>query len=157
MPLVGGLPDSIINDLQQLYLEIDGSTGNGLSKQQLIQILASFDLALSEHELKELMSELVDVSDQDAQSGKLDFAAFCTLMTRQLGDKTIDAELREAFGSFDKDGDSRISDADLHSAFKSILNQNLTTEEVSEMMTEIDISSQGAITYPDFAKVLTSK
>lgn len=57
-----------------------------------------------------------------------------------------DDELREAFKVFDKDGDGLISPAELRGVMSG-LGENLTNEEVEEMIKEADIDGDGQVNY----------
>ncbi len=78
----------------------------------------------TEAELKQMISEV----DADG-NGLIDFAEFVTLLARKMNNSDKDAEIREAFNVFDKDGSGKISKDELRSIMKS-LGEDLTDEEV---------------------------
>ena len=64
-----------------------------------------------------------------------------------------DEDLREAFNTFDKDGDGVISVAEL-STVMSDLGETTTNTEIMEMMNEADEDGDGQINYQEFVKVI---
>lgn len=79
----------------------------------------------TEGELQQMIREV----DADG-NGLIDFAEFVTLMARKMNNTDKDAEIREAFNVFDKDGSGKISSDELRQIMKS-LGEDLTEEEVS--------------------------
>ena len=65
-------------------------------------------------------------------------------------------ELVEAFRVFDRDGNGFISAAELRSV-KNGLGENLTDEDVDEMIRDADIDGDGQINYEEFVKMMVSK
>lgn len=68
------------------------------------------------------------------------------MMSRKVQDADTEAELREAFAVFDKDGDGFIGATELQSVM-SQLGENLTLEEVHSMIREADQDGDGRINY----------
>ena len=62
-------------------------------------------------------------------------------------------ELVEAFRVFDRDGNGFISAAELRSV-KNGLGENLTDEDVDEMIRDADIDGDGQINYEEFIENL---
>lgn len=67
-------------------------------------------------------------------------------MAKRLQDVDEEAELREAFKVFDKDGSGSISKAELKLVMEN-LGEKLTGEEIDEMMAEADKDGNGEIDY----------
>lgn len=67
-------------------------------------------------------------------------------MSRKLNDVDSEEELREAFKTFDKDGNGRISAAELRHVMTN-LGEKLTDEEVDEMIREADLDGDGEVNY----------
>ena len=64
--------------------------------------------------------------------------------------------IQEAFQVFDKDGNGFISAAELRQAMKN-LGEELTEEEVDEMIRESDIDGNGQVNYVEFIDMMTNK
>lgn len=79
-------------------------------------------------------------------NGTIDFPEFLTMMSRKLNDIDSEEELREAFKTFDRDGNGRISAAELRHVMTN-LGEKLTDEEVDEMIKEADLDGDGEVNY----------
>lgn len=102
----------------------------------------------TEAELQQMISEV----DADG-NGLIDFAEFVTLMARKMNNTDKDAEIREAFNVFDKDGSGKISSEELRHIMKS-LGEDLTEEEIHQMIREADTNGDGEIDYEEFVRML---
>ncbi|KAJ2784375.1 hypothetical protein H4R18_001179 [Coemansia javaensis] len=67
-----------------------------------------------------------------------------------------DAELREAFNVFDKDGNGSISRSELRQVMAS-LGENLTEDEINAMFNEADTNRDEAISFPEFKVMMKGK
>merc|ERR1712080_498753 len=86
--------------------------------------------------------------------GTLDFSEFLSLMTRNMKDADDDEELAQAFKHFDRDRDGFIDAQDLRTTMAS-LGENLTKEEVDEMIREGDIlDTDGKLNVMEFVNVM---
>lgn len=79
-------------------------------------------------------------------NGTIDFPEFLTMMSRKLSDVDSEEELREAFKTFDRDGNGLISAAELRHVMTN-LGEKLTDEEVDEMIREADLDGDGQVNY----------
>jgi len=76
----------------------------------------------------------------------MDFPEFCTLMARKMKDTESEKEIMEGFRVFDKDGNGFIKADELKKVMEN-LGENLTDEEIDEMIGEADIDEDGKINY----------
>ena len=75
---------------------------------------------------------MVELYDKD-HSGTIDFHEFLAIMIKKMGETDKKEALDEAFLLFDKDGDGDITFDDLKAVAEE-LNENLTDEEITEML-----------------------
>ncbi|EXJ55571.1 calmodulin [Cladophialophora yegresii CBS 114405] len=93
----------------------------------------------SDSELQDMINEV----DAD-HSGSIDFDEFLKMMSTTVKAQDFAHETRAAFNVFDKDGSGTISADELRQVMKS-LGENLTDEEIDEMIREADKDSNGTI------------
>ena len=102
----------------------------------------------SEAELQDMINE-VDIDG----NGTIDFKEFLGLMARKMRDNDSEEELIEAFKVFDRDGNGLISNVELQHVMTS-LGENVTMDEVDEMIKEADLDGDGYINYEEFVKMI---
>ena len=68
------------------------------------------------------------------------------MMIGKMSEVDTAAEIREAFSIFDKDGNGLITAAELKHVMRS-LGENLTQEQVDEMIREADLNGDGMIDF----------
>jgi centrin-1 len=89
----------------------------------------------------------------DGDSVFIDFNQFQELMAQKIFARKPDDEIDQAFALFDKDEDNAVSFDDLKRITEE-LGENLTEQELLDMIKEADRAKKGAITKDDFVRVL---
>jgi centrin-1 len=89
----------------------------------------------------------------DGDSVFIDFNQFQELMAQKIFARKPDDEIDLAFTLFDKDEDNAVSFDDLKHITEE-LGENLTEQELLDMIKEADRAKKGAITKDDFVRVL---
>merc|ERR1711877_55748 len=146
----------------------------GLSEDEVEEIKEAFDLfdndgsgAISVSELTGAMKSLgFDVkhavvynmvSDLDADgSGEIEFGEFLEVMTAKLSDKNTKEEIDRVFKLFDKDRNGTLEADDLSRVCKE-LGEDVSEEDVREIIQRADLDGDGVVGLQDFYNVLTKK
>lgn len=90
---------------------------------------------------------LIALSVLQIGNGTIEFPEFVAMMAKKQQDGGDQEEdLREAFKVFDKDGNGQISQSELKQVMLS-LGENLTEDEIEEMVLEADIDGDGQVNY----------
>merc|ERR1711892_257651 len=83
-----------------------------------------------------------------------------SVVADMIGDKELDelhnAELKEAFDAFDKDGSGAISAEELLGVMRA-MGQNPTEDEVLNLMLEADLDGNGTIEFMEFRELMKEK
>ena len=79
-------------------------------------------------------------------NGEIDFDEFLQMMSWKIKCSDEEAEIRDAFEVFDKDGNGFISAQELRQVMAS-LGEKLSEEELDEMMREADVDGDGQINF----------
>uniref|UniRef100_A0A1B0GP73 EF-hand domain-containing protein n=1 Tax=Phlebotomus papatasi TaxID=29031 RepID=A0A1B0GP73_PHLPP len=89
-------------------------------------------------------------------SGKLDFDAFCRVAGRfaEEDDEALQKELKEAFRLYDKEGNGYIPTSSLREILAA-LDDQLTSDQLNEMIAEIDTDSSGTVDFDEFMEMMT--
>ena len=96
--------------------------------------------------------QMINVVDADGD-GTIDFEEFIELMEIRMNDSDEEQDIIEVFKVFDGDGNGYITAAELRHVMTN-LEEELTEEEVDEMINEADIDGDGQISYNEFKKMM---
>lgn len=100
------------------------------------------------------LQDMINEVDCDG-NGTMDFPEFLSCMARKMKDTDGEEEICEAFKVFDRDGSGCISAAELRHVMSN-LGENLSDEELDEMLKEADADDSGRINYEEFIKMMMS-
>lgn len=142
-----------------------------LSEEQKADIKEAFDLfdnlgtgtidtkelkvairALGFEPKKEEIKKMIQEVDSEG-TGKLSFENFLRLMTQKMTEKDSKEEIMKAFRLFDDDETGTISFKNLKRVAKE-LGENLTDEELQEMIDEADCDGDGEINQDEFLRIM---
>jgi len=127
--------------------------GKGVIGTNMVaSLLRTMGQTFEEKDLRGLIEEI----DQDG-SGELEFDEFLGLAARFLVEEDAEAmqeELREAFRLYDKEGNGYINVSDLREILRA-LDDNISEDELDEMITEIDTDGSGTVDFDEFMEVMT--
>jgi Ca2+-binding EF-hand superfamily protein len=103
----------------------------------------------TKQELEDMLNE-VDID----KNGTIDFDEFVALMGQKFQNRDTEEELQLAFKVFDKNNDGFISHSELKQMMHN-LGENLTDDQIAEMIREADIDGDGQINYNEFLKMMS--
>ena len=142
------LTEDKINEFKEAFEIFDKDKDGYITTKELGDIMKNLGQTPSEAELQDMINE-VDIDG----NGTIDFKEFLGLMARKMRDNDSEEELIEAFKVFDRDGNGLISNVELQHAMTS-LGENVTMDEVDEMIKEADLDGDGYINYEEFVKMI---
>ncbi|XP_019616624.1 PREDICTED: calmodulin-A-like [Branchiostoma belcheri] len=127
--------------------------GDGLiSLDELWTAMRDMGQFTSEEDLRELLHEVDPDGGMTIQFE--DFVVILSSILKAEADVCLpedeEGELREAFKLFDKEGNGYITSSDLRQVLN-CLGQDLSEEEVDDMIGEVDQDGDGKIDYDEFA------
>ena len=101
---------------------------------------------------KEEIKKMIADIDKDG-SGTIDFEEFLTMMTAKMGERDSREEIMKAFRLFDDDETGKISFKNLKRVAKE-LGENMTDEELQEMIDEADRDGDGEVNEEEFFRIM---
>jgi calmodulin len=149
--MVENLTDEKIMEFKAAFELFDKDRNGKITSKELGTVMRGLGQNPTEEELKQIIREV----DLDG-NGTIDFKEFLCLMVKKMKDTDTDEELLEAFKVFDRDGNGFITSHELRNVMNS-LGENLTPEEIEEMIKEADLDNDGQIDYEEFVKMMMSK
>ncbi|XP_042531252.1 centrin-1 [Dipodomys spectabilis] len=101
---------------------------------------------------KEEMKKMISEVDKEG-TGKISFNDFLAVMTQKMAEKDTKEEILKAFRLFDDDETGKISFKNLKRVATE-LGENLTDEELQEMIDEADRDGDGEVNEDEFLKIM---
>ncbi|TNN33300.1 Centrin-1 [Liparis tanakae] len=101
---------------------------------------------------KEDIKKMIADIDKES-SGTIDFSDFLGMMSSKMTEKDAKEEIMKAFRLFDDDGTGTISFKNLKRVAKE-LGENLTDEELKEMIDEADRNGDGEVNEQEFLRIM---
>ncbi|XP_006901350.1 PREDICTED: centrin-1 [Elephantulus edwardii] len=101
---------------------------------------------------KEEMKKMIADVDKEG-TGKISFNDFLAVMTQKMSEKDTKEEILKAFRLFDDDETGKISLKNLKRV-ASELGENLTDEELQEMIDEADRDGDGEVNEEEFLRIM---
>ena len=126
--------------------DTDGS-GN-IDSKELKVAMRALGFEPKREEIKKLISEV----DKDG-SGVIDFPEFLDMMTAKMAERDPREEMLKAFRLFDDDETGKISFKNLKRVAKE-LGENMTDDEIAEMIEEADRDGDGEIGEEEFMRIM---
>ena len=100
---------------------------------------------------EEIKKMIADV-DKDG-SGVIDYPEFLGMMTQKMAERDPREEMLKAFRLFDDDETGKISFRNLKRVAKE-LGENMTDDEITEMIEEADRDGDGEISEEEFMRIM---
>lgn len=101
---------------------------------------------------KEEMKKMISEVDKEG-TGKISFNDFLAVMTQKMAEKDTKEEILKAFRLFDDDETGKISFKNLKRVANE-LGENLTDEELQEMIDEADRDGDGEVNQEEFLRIM---
>ena len=101
---------------------------------------------------KEEIRKMIAEADKNG-SGVIDFPDFLDMMTTKMAERDPREEMLKAFRLFDDDETGKISFKNLKRVAKE-LGENMTDEEIQEMIDEADRDGDGEISEEEFMRIM---
>ncbi|NXU53614.1 CETN2 protein, partial [Turnix velox] len=103
---------------------------------------------LSREEVRRILSEF------DEGSGKINFKSFLQVMTQKMAEPCLEQDILRAFKVFDYDCTGKISFGNLKAVAEEV-GEDITDEELQEMIEEADMDGDGEVNKEEFLYILT--
>uniref|UniRef100_A0A3P9NLD3 Centrin, EF-hand protein, 2 n=1 Tax=Poecilia reticulata TaxID=8081 RepID=A0A3P9NLD3_POERE len=129
--------------------ELFDTDGSGyIDVKELKVAMRALGFEPKKEEIKKMIAEV----DKDG-TGKISFADFLAIMTQKMAEKDSKEEILKAFRLFDDDETGKISFKNLKRVAKE-LGENLTDEELQEMIDEADRDGDGEVNEQEFLRIM---
>ncbi|ODN02619.1 Calmodulin [Orchesella cincta] len=139
-------------EFREAFRFFDKDGDGSITKDELGIVMRSLGQFASEEELKEMLKE-VDINGD----GLFSFEEFVEIVSNYSGNTggstDEEQELRDAFRIFDKHNRGYISASDLRAVLH-CLGEDLSEDEIEDMIKEVDVDGDGRIDFNEFVRAL---
>uniref|UniRef100_A0A0B7BTF9 EF-hand domain-containing protein n=1 Tax=Arion vulgaris TaxID=1028688 RepID=A0A0B7BTF9_9EUPU len=135
-------------EIREAFDLFDADCTGTIDAKELKVAMRALGFEPKKEEIKKLIAEI----DREC-SGTIDFNDFLTLMTHKMSEKDSREEILKAFRLFDDDETGKISFCNLKRVSKE-LGENMTDEELQEMIDEADRDGDGEINQEEFLRIM---
>jgi len=135
-------------EIREAFDLFDADGSGTIDIKELKVAMRALGFEPKKEEIKKMISDV----DKDG-SGTIDFNDFLLMMTQKMSEKDSKEEILKAFRLFDDDETGKISFKNLKRVAKE-LGENLTDEELQEMIDEADRDGDGEINEGEFLRIM---
>ncbi|KAG8520314.1 Centrin-1 [Galemys pyrenaicus] len=135
-------------EVREAFDLFDADGSGTIDVKELKVALRALGFEPTKEEMKKMISEV----DKEG-TGKISFNDFLAVMTQKMAEKDTKEEILKAFRLFDDDETGKISFKNLKRV-ASELGENLTDEELQEMIDEADRDGDGEVNEEEFLRVM---
>jgi centrin-1 len=143
-----GLTEEQKQEIREAFDLFDTDGSGTIDAKELKVAMRALGFEPKKEEIKKMIADI----DKDG-SGTIDFEEFLQLMTAKMGERDSKEEILKAFRLFDDDNSGTITFKDLKRVAKE-LGENLTDEELQEMIEEADRAGDGEVNEDDFIRIM---
>ena len=136
------------SDIKEAFSLFDSQSSGFIDCKDLKVAMRALGFEPRKEEIKKMIAEV----DKES-SGKLSLESFTMLMANKMSEKDTKEEIMKAFKLFDDDDTGKITFNNLKRVAAE-LGENLTDEELQEMIDEADRSGDGEVNQDDFLRIM---
>ncbi|KAM6976591.1 uncharacterized protein cetn2 [Aplochiton taeniatus] len=142
------LTEELKQEIREAFELFDTDGSGHIDVKELKVAMRALGFEPKKEEIKKMITEV----DKDS-TGKISFGDFLTVMTQKMAEKDSKEEILKAFRLFDDDETGKISFRNLKRVAKE-LGENLTDEELQEMIEEADRDGDGEVNQQEFLRIM---
>lgn len=135
-------------ELREVFTLFDVNQRNSIDAREFKAALRALGFDVKKEHIISIMSEAgKELTDP------INFEEFCAMMVGRMPDKTSKEEILKLFRLFDEDGTGKISFRNLKKIAAEV-GENLTDDEIQEMIDEADRDGDGAVCFEEFYRIM---
>jgi Ca2+-binding EF-hand superfamily protein len=145
------LTEEQLLEVKEAFNVFDSEQSGGLDARELKAALSALNVKISKDEIRQIYSEFgKDIRDKISQE------EFFEIVTPRLPDRHTKDYIKMIFNYFDLDKNEKISIRNLKKIAQEI-GENLSDEELKEILEEADKDNDGFIGFDDFYRIMRKR
>ena len=140
-----------VEEIREAFALFDVDSSGAISYKELRACMKALQIKVDKDELKKMIMEV----DAD-QSGEIEFPEFLQMMTGKMNGRDQREEIMKVFALFDEENTGKITFRNLKKVANE-LGEDLTDDELQEMLEEADRNGDGAIDQDEFYRVMKKR
>ena len=144
------LREDQLNEIQDSFDLFDKDGTGTIDAEDLWVVMRALGCEPRKEDIKKLVGEV----DKEG-TGQVDFDGYLQIVLNKMAEKPSDDDILKAFRLFDAEGKNAIGVDDLRRVALQI-GEQITDEELGEMISEADHQGRGDVDQEDFIKIITS-
>ncbi|NWX30574.1 CETN1 protein, partial [Notiomystis cincta] len=141
-------PEEQQREIREAFGLFDTDGSGSIDVRELKVAMRALGFEPKKEEIKKMISDI----DKEG-TGKISFNDFLAVMSQKMIEKDPEEEILKAFKFFDDDKTGKISFQNLKRVAKE-LGENLTDEELQEMIDEADRDGDGEVSQEEFLRIM---
>nr|NP_001232795.1 centrin-2 [Taeniopygia guttata]ACH45424.1 putative centrin 2 variant 2 [Taeniopygia guttata] len=142
------LPEEQQREIRNAFELFDADGSGSIDVKELKVAMRALGFEPKKEEIKKMISDI----DKEG-TGKISFSDFLAAMSQRMAEKDSKEEILKAFKLFDDDETGKISFQNLKRVAKA-LGENVTDEELQEMIDEADRDGDGQVSEEEFLRIM---
>jgi len=135
-------------EIKEAFDLFDTDGSGSIDAKELKVAMRALGFEPKKEEIRKMIADI----DKDG-SGTIDFSEFLSMMSAKMAERDPREEIMKAFRLFDDDDSGTINFAKLKRVAKE-LGENMSDDELQEMIDEADRDGDGVINLDDFMRIM---
>lgn len=135
-------------EIREAFDQFDTDGSGSIDAKELKVAMRALGFEVTREEIREMIKKVAG-----SAAPAIDFSQFTEMMGQKILERNPLTEIKKAFALFDKDHNGKISLKDLKAATIE-LGENLTDDELREMIKEADRDFDGEVNEAEFVEVM---
>ncbi len=140
------ISEQYINDIKQAFDQFDPKSEGVIESKQLKYAMRALGFEPKKDDIKKLIEQI-------DKNGLIYYEDFLSVMAKRFNEKDTNDEIMKAFQLFDVDKSGTISFDNLKTVAKQ-LGENLSDDELREMITEADRDGDNEVNCQEFLRIM---
>ncbi len=146
-----GLSSDEIEEIKEAFDIFDVDKSGSISVSELLKAMKTLGFDSKNPAIFNMISDM----DHDG-NGEIEFEEFLDMMTARISDKNTKQDLERVFKLFDDDKTGHITVDNLKRVARE-LGEDISEEELKEIILRADLDGDGKLTFEDFYEVIVKK